>query len=395
MSHTYVSLFTGAGGLDIGLERAGFHAETLCEIDATFCETIRGNTGWTHADGRSYFGSAVLLNADVRDVAASDLFAGDDLDLLVGGPPCQAFSSSGKQLSVLDPRGTLVLEFCRLVDELKPKAFLFENVRGLVTARNRAGEPGGVITELLAMLEEIGYSCRSALLNSADYGSFQRRTRCFILGSRCGQAPAFPEPTHRKGKSLFEPGWRTPEAFLQEHADPDCNSYTYPTARLAEQLRDLPDGSGVKSPGKAEATRPGGHWGYRQGTFIADLTLPARTVTGSSSQDWVRWNGELCRLTLDEAKLLQGFPGDWLVAGGKTQRYKQVGNAVPAVFGESIGRTIARHLEAFPSAAPVRIDLPDSFRGYMDYTRRDHERNRAARSIHRHFVDGQVGGSDS
>ncbi len=381
----YISLFTGAGGLDIGLERAGLRAVSLCEIEKVFCDSLHENQLLEHADGIKYFRGASIHNTDICEVAGADLVGNKEIDLIVGGPPCQAFSSSGKQLSVLDARGKLVHEFLRIVDELKPKMFLFENVRGLVTARDGAGEPGGVICDLIDQFHEIGYSCRTTLLNSADYGSHQRRVRCFILASRNGEAPLFPEPSHQKGHGLLYPTWRTLGEFLSEHADPDSANFTYPTQELAEKLEQLPDGSGVKSIGKAEPTRPGGHWGYRQGTFIADKELPARTVTGSASQDWVRHDGILRRLTLNEVKLLQGFPQTWHLLGTKTQKYNQVGNAVPAVFGELLGQVIKKHLKNFPKGEAIRLDLPKAFRGYINYTKRDHERNASARTVHKQF----------
>jgi len=381
----YVSLFTGAGGLDIGLERAGLKAVSLCEIEKVFCDTLHENQQFQHADGIDYFAGAVVNNADICEVAGRDLSLGNDVDLVVGGPPCQAFSSSGKQLSVLDARGKLVHEFLRVVDELKPKMFLFENVRGLVTARDSLGEPGGVICDLLEQFHAVGYSCRATLLNSADYGSHQRRVRCFILASRQGRAPLFPEPTHQKSSDILFPRWRTLKEFLKEHADTNERNFTFPTKELAEQLKEIPDGCGIKSMGKAEPTRPGGHWGYRQGTFIADQKLPARTVTGSASQDWVRHDGVLRRLTLREVMLLQGFPSDWHLLGTKAQKYKQVGNAVPAVFGELMGAVILDHLTNYPSGPPDRLEMPKSFKGYIDYTKRDHARNASARSVHQQF----------
>ena len=381
----YVSLFTGAGGLDIGLERAGLKAVSLCEIEKVFCDTLRENQRFKHADGIDYFSGAAVHNADICEVAGSDLVSTEEIDLVVGGPPCQAFSSSGKQLSVLDARGKLVHEFLRIVDELKPRMFLFENVRGLVTARDSSGEPGGVICDLLDQFHEAGYSCRTILLNSADYGSFQRRVRCFILASRHGRAPLFPEPTHQKSPNLLCPKWRTLGEFLREFADKDVGDFTYPTEELGKRLSDVPDGSGIKSIGKAEPTRPGGHWGYRQGTFIANQSLPARTVTGSASQDWIRHEGILRRLTLREAMLLQGFPGDWHLLGTKAQKYKQVGNAVPTIFGQLLGATIREHLQDYPTDPPERLDLPRSFKGYIDYTKRDHARNASARSVYQKF----------
>jgi DNA (cytosine-5)-methyltransferase 1 len=386
MKHpNYVSLFTGAGGLDIGLERAGLRAVSLCEIEKVFCDTLYENQQFMHSDGTDYFSSATIYNEDICEVAGSDLTSGKEIDLVVGGPPCQAFSSAGRQLSVLDARGRLVHEFLRIVDELKPKMFLFENVRGLVTARDASGEPGGVILDLIDQFHELGYSCRATLLNSADYGSYQRRVRCFILASRQGRAPVFPEPTHQKTPGLFFPKWKSLAEFLDLFADEDQSNYTFPTAELGKMLNEIPDGSGLKSKGKAEPTRPGGHWGYRQGTFIADQRLPARTVTGSASQDWIRHNGILRRLTLREVKLLQGFPEDWHILGTKAQQYKQVGNAVPAVFGQLLGNTIRNHLENYPNEPPERLELPNSFSTYIDYTKRDHARNASSRSVHRQF----------
>lgn len=384
----YVSLFTGAGGLDIGLERAGLKALSFCEIEDVFCKTLEANQGCAHADGIDYFKDTRILNADIRDVAGTDLALDVDLDLVVGGPPCQAFSSSGKQMSVLDPRGTLINQFLRIVEELHPRMFLFENVRGLVTARDSNGEPGGVIRDLLDRFQELGYSCRAALLNSADFGAYQRRVRCFIVGSKRGTAPLFPKPTHQKTADMFYQQWKSLRSFLEEHSEPDQASYTLPTEELGRQLKNLPDGAGLKSAGRAEKTRPGGHWGYRQGTFIADLNLPARTVTGSVSQDWVRWEGVLRRLTLNEVKLLQGFPMDWRILGTKAQRFKQVGNAVPTVFGELLGRMIQTSLKSYPDTPPVRVEMPKAFKAYIAYTKKDQARNADSRVVHKQFRSG-------
>jgi len=381
----YVSLFSGAGGLDIGLERAGFRAASLCEIESIFCDTLRANQGRVMADGMAYMSDARIVNADIRELSARDLSGNARVDLVVGGPPCQSFSSSGKQLSVLDPRGRLLHEFIRLIDEIRPRMFLFENVRGLVTARDADGEPGGVIHDLLGRFQDLGYSCRTALLNAADYGAPQRRVRCFVVGSRRGTAPVFPEPTHHKTADMLHRPWISLRAFLEQRSDSNSFNYTYPTEELARELRRIPNGSGLISPGRAENTRPGGHWGYRQGTFISDLDLPARTVTGSASQDWIRWNGVLRRLTLQEIMELQGFPRDWEILGTKAQRFKQVGNAVPTVFGELLGNVIRKFLAEFPSAPPEMIEIPNSFKNYIEYTKKDHERNAECRVVHRKF----------
>lgn len=385
-----ISLFSGAGGLDIGMERAGFKTLALCELEPKYAETLRQNSGRLRNDGRRYMTDARILQGDIRDLSGRDLAAGANVDCLIGGPPCQAFSSSGKQLSVLDPRGSLVAEFIRLVDDIRPASFIFENVRGIVTARDHLGKPGGVVRQIYSALEELGYSCRAGLLNSADYGAYQRRVRCFIVGVRSGQAPEFPHPTHENvcdaTNSLFAQPWRTLGEFMEKYADTDPQNYVYPTAALKRELDGLPDGAGLKSRGNAEPTRPGGHWGYRQGTFIADKSLPARTVTGSSSQDWIRWQGILRRLTLLEVKRLQGFPDDWEICGNKSDLFKQIGNAVPTVFGEILGDALREHLcKIEAETAPQRLPFPRRFEGYIAYTERDHARNSSARTVHLQF----------
>ena len=211
------------------------------------------------------------------------------------------------------------------------------------------------------------------------------------MGVRHGIAPEFPTPTHAAHPDdipLFglRP-WNTLGQFLETLADDNPSGFVLPSVRMTQELADLPDGSGLKSPGTAEPTRPGGHWGYRQGTFVADKTLPARTVTGSSSQDWVRWNGVLRRLTLLEVKRLQGFPDDWVLCGKQSDVFKQIGNAVPTIFGEILGNTLRRHLCASDSKLPpIAIPFPKQFEGYISYTIRDHLRNASARKIHMLFT---------
>jgi DNA (cytosine-5)-methyltransferase 1 len=395
-----VSLFTGAGGLDIGIERAGFATVSAVEFEERFVETLRmnqklkhpvdGKRGHYHLDGTNIF------HADVRDISASDLWTEDGPpDLLVGGPPCQSFSSAGKMGSISDPRGQLVYEFLRLARDLRPRAILFENVRGLVTARGPRGEPGEVLDHVLDELASIGFSCSVGLLNAADFGAPQRRVRCFIVGLRGSRSPALPASTHARQATkqlqtkLSLEGtvapWVTLGDFLREHADLASDKWVRPTPAMERQLRAIPDGRGLKSAGVAEATRPGGHWGYKQGGFIADQTLPARTVTGSTSQDWIRLSdGSLRRLTLNEVAGLQGFPPDWYLAGSKAQQFKQVGNAVPTIFGQVLGLTLANclrnHGPETTSIQVVRAKLPENIMGAIAYTKREEQRNGASRA---------------
>lgn len=390
---TAVSIFTGAGGLDIGIERAGFDVISTLEIHPSYCLTVRNMKakGIPIPNGTgAYFQKAKVIQGDICKIKAIDLLGRrKSVDCLVGGPPCQAFSSAGKQNSIFDERGTLVYEYFRLLKEIKPKVFLFENVRGLVTAKGQTNEPGEVLKGLLKMFQELGYNCRVKLLNSADFGSPQRRVRCFILGSSIAAAPEFPTPTHAETPvdSLFDDErklpWVTLGDFLAKNADKDKTHWILPTEKMGAALADIPDGKGLKSKGVVEATRPSGHWGYRQGTFIADQKKPARTVTGSSSQDWIRLpDRTLRRLTLKEVAGLQGFPSEWEFAGSSADQYQQVGNAVPTVFGEVIGKVLVEYLNGGWRRHPKTniLDISDDIEESIRYTKYDNMKNGAYRA---------------
>ncbi len=388
---TLVSLFTGAGGLDVGLETAGFSTTVAVDNDPACIESLRLNQakGVLLDDGRSLLRETKLVCSSVSDLSAGDLRpqgCGPEWapDLLAGGPPCQPFSSAGKMLSINEPRGRLFEDFIRLATALRPRFVLFENVRGLVTARGARNRPGEVLELIRRSFEEIGYATRFALLNAADYGLPQRRVRLFMLGSRGSPLPDFPRPTHgpvpsNALSSEFQP-WKTLGEFLKGRPQPDPDDIECPSARLEEALRDVTCGSGLKSPGARETTRPGGHWGYKQGTFVADLARPARTVTAASTQDWVRIAGSLRRLTWRECAALQGFPEQWVFAGSKADRFRQIGNAVPVIFGHVLGDKIANSRPVFDEAVlPKSAPWPDEFVEAIRYTQKDHMRNGASR----------------
>jgi len=383
-----VSLFTGAGGLDIGLELAGFSTVAAVDNDPDCVQTLRRNQlKAASSPDFSPLRDAVVVEASIETVEPRHLRpqgASDDWvpDVLVGGPPCQPFSSAGNMLALDDPRGRLFEHFVRLAEGLRPHLILFENVRGLVTAVGPSGEPGEALALVKNAFESIGYSSRFALLNAADYGAAQRRVRLFMLATRSTVLPSFPAPTHaERPEPLFgtQP-WRTLGEFLATAAAATEDEIERPNAKLAPLLEKLRPGSGLKSPGARETTRPGGHWGYKQGTFVADPAKPARTVTASATQDWI-WDaqGRLRRLTWRECAGLQGFPADWEFVGNKASRFRQIGNAVPVVFGEVLGRAL---LVALASPTDSKIEsapLPEACVTAIDYTKREHRRNGASR----------------
>lgn len=180
---TALSLFSGAGGMDLGFEKF-FEIKAAVESDKFSCQTLREN-----------FLDVEIAESDIRNVVGKDVVPGG-VDLVFGGPPCQPFSAAGKQRGVKDPRGMLVDEFLRLVQELNPKFFVLENVQGLVY-----NQKGGALSYILDSAAAIGYETEWKVLNSANFGVPQSRMRLFVIGRKKGLASiGFPDPTHAGSK---------------------------------------------------------------------------------------------------------------------------------------------------------------------------------------------------
>lgn len=188
-----ISLFSGAGGFDIGVERAGFSISVMVEIDPSCCDTLRANMP-----------EVPLIKGDLCNISTDDILRIGSLkpleaDLVIGGPPCQSFSLAGKRMGMDDERGMLVLEFIRVVREALPTAFIMENVKGMT---NWAG--GKAMEAILNEFEtpvvfngkEYFYNVSYQVLDAADYGAPQHRERVIIVGNRIGKNFSFPEPTH-------------------------------------------------------------------------------------------------------------------------------------------------------------------------------------------------------
>lgn len=381
---TFVSVFSGAGGLDIGLQRAGWDCLYATDFDKHAVETLKLNA----VAGR-FNGGGHIRQADIRDLTGSEILSDvgrsrGGVDLLAGGPPCQSWSSAGHQLGFNDPRGRLFEDYLRVAQQLDVRWLLFENVRGLITAKGSDGLPGSALAAIRQALFKAGWQTRVELLNAADYGAPQRRVRVVLLGYRQGDEPALPTPTYSERVEDGRNPWVSMADALNRLRAPDVDEIIRPSGKLAVELATIPPGSGVKSPGKRETTRPGGHWGYKQGAFVADLQRPARTVTANAQQDWIRdpVHG-LRRLSPRECAALQTFPTDWIFSGKRVDQYRQIGNAVPPLLAEQVGMTLRAHVTGAP-ASKVRgsVDiapLPARLQAAIDYTTREHRRNGASR----------------
>lgn len=357
-----VSLFTGAGGLDAGLERAGWSTAIATDLDrdsvATLKETQQRRLAVRGRDDERHLAGTRIFEADAHDLTASDLRP-DGADsswrpsLLAGGPPCQPWSSAGHQRGLKDPRGQLLPEMMRLVGELRPRFVLFENVRGLLTALGPTGRPGEVLESIQADLANMGYASRIATLNAANYGAAQRRVRLLLLATAEYNLPEFPFPTHGKVATGGLKPWVTLGEMLAALPAPEPGDVVRPSGVRAEALNALSPGKGLRTGGQVEANRPGGHWGYRQDCFLADPELPSRTIRSASTPDWIREaDGRLRRLTWHECAALQGFPSDWGFVGGISSRFRQIGNAVQVDLAQVVGERLIESLRRGPAATP-------------------------------------------
>lgn len=352
-----VDLFCGCGGLSTGLLGAGVEVRLGVDLDAPSIATFDLN----HADR----GSRSLI-ADVRDLDGVTLrdTAGGRVDLFVGGPPCQPFSVAGKRQGLADRRGNLIFEYVRLLDELRPHAFIFENVPNLATV---AG--GAVLDELLQSFREVGYTPSANVLLAADYGVPQMRKRLFVVGTLSGGTIDLPPvPTHGEpsaqrdlfGSSALEQHRTARQALddLPDVTDPAAgfvpnHEPTFHSPAMLEAFAGL--AVGTREPksrhDRLHPDRPG--YTLRAGT--GNFT-PLRPV--HYRYDRV--------LSVRECARLQSFADDfvWADDQARLQQYRQVGNAVPPLLAQRVVEHLAARIgwkldpRRFASKRqPVRVTL--------------------------------------
>jgi DNA (cytosine-5)-methyltransferase 1 len=331
---TVVDAFCGAGGLSLGLRRAGWRPLAAFDLDAKAVATYRRNLG-PHA-----------FVADVREVTADrvrDVAGTDCIDLVAGGPPCQGFSVQ-RRGGATDHRNGLPTEFLRLVAELRPTLFLLENVPGM---QRRHGE--GVLGAFLCEAERLGYRCSARVLDAVWYGVPQYRKRLFVVGRRDGAAFAFPPPL----MAATDPRTHVRTALADlpepdgEHPALTHHRRTRLSALNRERLRHVPPGGGMQDlPAhlRVRCHRDGpnriGHR-YVYGRLHPDE--PAATLTarfdsftrGKFAHPFADRN-----LTLREGARLQTFPDDFVFEGNQEEIAAQIGNAVPPLLAEALGAAL-------------------------------------------------------
>lgn len=357
-----ISLFTGACGLDIGLEQAGFHTVNVVEKDLDATKTIALNRPHLSLVSRPRTIETVstqdLLEEGGRVLGLGRKLNKGEVDLITGGPPCQPFSTAGKRGSVIDPRGSLFMDFIRIIRDIQPRFFIMENVRGLLSApiqhrpinqRGKEHPPlllsemqGAALEVVLTEMKALGYSVVYNLIEAADYGVPQNRLRVIFIGSRDGEPVTFPLATHSKD-GINLPRWRTLKEGLKGLNDPLPEFSPYSENRL-KYLRLIKAGQNWKYlPEELKQEAMGG--AYKSGGgkvgFYRRLSWekPCPTVTTSPQQKATDMCHpvELRPLSVRESARIQTFPDDWCFCGSVTSKYRQIGNAVPVLLAKSLG----------------------------------------------------------
>jgi DNA (cytosine-5)-methyltransferase 1 len=369
-----LSFFSGAMGLDLGIEKAGFNVVLASEIEKNARATIVENK------------PEIALIGDIRDYSASDirtyanLAAKDDIDLVMGGPPCQAFSTAGKRMGFEDERGNIFLTFISRILELRPKYAVIENVRGLLSSplnhrpHNKRGvgyppltpreNKGGALYHILNILSEAGYAVSFNLYNAANFGAPQKRERVILICSRDGVKPPYLEPTHAEDGNYGLHPWKTVREALSGLNEKYQKYVKFPENRLkyyrmigpGQYWKHLPEKLHKEALG-ASFFAGGGKtgfirrvpWDAPSPTLVTNPVMPA-TDLGHPEKDRP--------LSIQEYKRLQEFPDDWIICGSIANQYKQIGNAVPI----SLGFAVGNHLMKLMKGDEIKVikDFPYS-----------------------------------
>ena len=357
MKRPVISLFSGAMGLDLGLEAAGLDVALALECSTFPVATLVRNPP-----------SLPLIDKPIEEVSSLNILKTAGLKpgqafAVVGGPSCQVFSTAGRRQSLDDPRSTTMFKhFVRVIRDTRPKFFVMENVRGLLSAAVRhrplrlrgPGHPplepeeqlGSAFGVVAQTLRDLGYYCVFDVLNAADYGVPQTRQRLVIVGSRDGKRLQMPESTHHSDGADGLPKWRTLGEALEGLDEDEPDYYRFCPAK-ERYLSLIPEGGNwrqlpedLKSPALGRAFHS---WGGRSGFFrrlSRERPSPALTTRPDSKATTLCHPTELRPLSVGEYARIQQFPDDWVFEGTVRRKYVQVGNAVPIGLGTAIGKLL-------------------------------------------------------
>lgn len=340
---TAVSLFSGCGGMDLGLEQAGF--QTIFATD---------NDKHCKASYEKNFPRSKFLLSRIRDINRTDIERAlgghaSNMDLLAGGPPCPPFSKSrfyrkDMPRALEDPNGFESIEgYLNVLDWLRPRAFILENVKGLSYKVHSEA-----LDTIVRRAEALGYNVALKTLNAADFGVAQMRERFFVVGLLDGEFK-FPSPTHSKDGVDGLPKWRTAGSVMsdldtEENAD-DAGHFA--GGKYHDLLKKIPPGENyLHLTAERGCPDPVFKWRSRYWSYLLKLApdKPSWTIQARRSNNMgpLHWRNRILRIS--EVKRLQSFPDEFWLSGTTEQQWRQVGNAVPPDLAKILGLELAKHL---------------------------------------------------
>ena len=371
----YVSLFSGAMGLDLGLEMAGFHPAVCVENDPEAIKTIKLNRPQLPILGDI----TKVVGDDIRNEGA---FGKSEIGLVVGGPPCQAFSVFGKRGGIEDPRGRLLFQFARLISELRPHVFIMENVRGLLSMPivppqkkvesqlledHEIHSHGSLLRLLLADFAKIGYRVDCFVVNAVNYGAPQIRERLICIGNRHGLLADFPPPKHSNRTEDGLPPFTTLGDVIGDNFEDPCPEVMDFSPRKLRYLSMIPPGGNWRSlPIEIQKESMGKSW-YLKGGRSAywrklSFAFPSPTVVTMPNHAGTSMchPTELRAISVGEAAAIQEFPREWKFSGNTTAKFKQIGNAVPTRLGKVSGEVVQQLLSRIKAGEQENKAFPQS-----------------------------------
>lgn len=332
--YSVLELFAGAGGLALGLERAGLTCKLLNEIDPWACKTLRRNRpNWNVVEG------------DVTQLSFTE-FKGK-IDVLTGGFPCQAFSYAGKKRGLNDARGTLFYEFARAIQEVEPLICIGENVRGLMTH-----DKGKTLSSMIEILEDLGYDVlKPTVLKAAYYDVPQKRERLFLVGIKKGANIDFHYPKANNQMMNLSSALKAGELYSNDVPESIGQSYPARKKEIMQMVpaggywRDLPED--IQKEYMLKSYYLGG--GKTGMARRISWDEPCLTLTTSPAQKQTeRCHPDETRpFQTREYARIQTFPDDWVFEGSMNQIYKQIGNAVPVNLATAVGKQIVKSLNKY------------------------------------------------
>jgi len=356
-----ISLYSGAGGIDYGFEAAGFETRLCVDFDKDACATLRANRSWP------------VIEADIANVTPEQILEQtgirrDEMDVLVGGPPCQPFSKSGfwwrgEALRLDDPRAGTIGHYLRLIRALLPRVVLFENVDAI----SYEGKDEGLqllLEGFKALNDEAGvnYTPVYKVLDAADFGVPQHRTRFFLVAARDGTRFRFPEPTHGE-RDLASPAGLEPYSTTWDaigDLDTVANDEGLAlSGKWAGLLPSIPEGQNYLWHTPRGGGKPLFGWRTRYWSFLLKLAkdLPSWTLQAQPGPAIGPFHWRNRQLTARELCRLQTFPDGVVITGDRRTAQKLLGNAVPSLLAEVLAREIRVQLlrRVFPSAKPLLL----------------------------------------